>query len=209
MKRFAFILLLTFMLALACLHAVAEDQRIDAALGETIEVELVLTANPDKAVAADILLEYDHDVFELVPTAKIRNDRPALDIIYAGIPEGFTLRPEFRVKLDAAYGEYTISIRVQQAVNTQDTEVTTMAFSSCLVNVCEKKAVQAAESVAKPAKVTVHLVNEAGKAIIPDYVFPFEKGPHIVYAMPLGHYQLVDNNQVDVFVDEDLGEFER
>ena len=202
MKRFALILL-ALMMALACLHAAAEDQRIDAAPGELIEVELVLTANPDKAIGVDTVLEYDHSVFEFVPTEKIRNDKPTLGLIYGGIPEGSTLRPKFRVKQDAAYGQYIIAIRVQQAINTQETEVTSMVFSSCLVNVREKKVEQTTEAKVKAAKVTVHFVNEAGEMIIPDYAYTFDEGPHVVYAMPLERYQLIDNDRVDVLIDAD------
>ena len=205
MKKTALILLLALMLAPACLHAFAENQRIDAERGEKIAVELVLTANPDKAVAADIILEYDHDVFELVPTAKIGNDRPWLDIIYSGIPEGTTLRPEFRIKQDAAYGEYTISIRVKQAENKDSEEITTMVFSSCIVNVCEKKPDQGqeAEREIKTVQVPVRHVDEEGKPVFPEYLYMCAEGRHIVNAMNVENYQLVDEDHAEILVDAD------
>ena len=136
MKKFALVILLTLMLEMVCLHVLAEDQRIDAEPGEKIEAELVLMENPDKAIGADIILEYDHSVFELLPIGKIISDKSAL-MDYNGLPLGLTIKPVFRVKQNAAFGQYTISIRVSLAINIQETEITSMVFSSCIVNVYE------------------------------------------------------------------------
>ena len=205
MKKVAFIVLLALMLGIVCLHALAEDQRIDAEPGEKIAVELVLTANPDKAVVADIWLQYDQSVFELVPTDKIRNDNPYLDMVYSGLPVGLTIKPEFRIRQNAAPGQYTISIRVKQAENKDGTEVTSMAFSSCIVNVRDKNADQSQgyRSIKKNAQVTVHYIDEAGKAITADVAHIFEEGQHIVFAMEIENYQLLDNDRVEVVVDAD------
>ena len=206
MKKYAVTLcVLAAVLALISCQALAEDQQIDAEPGEKIAVELVLTANPDKAINADIILEYDHSVFELVPTGKIINDKPDLGWVYSGLPENTTVRPEFTIKQDAPYGQYTISIRVTQAINIQEAEVTSMVFSSCIVNVCEKKPEQTQDypKAKKTAQVRVHYVDETGKAVAADVAHIFEEGQHIVFAMQIENYQLLDNDRVDVFVDAD------
>ena len=98
MKKKALVFLSALLLALSFLPGLAEDQSVTAQSEDVFEAAFVLTQNPDKAIAAVVTLEYDHNVFDLLPSDKIRGDSPNLDMVFSGIPEGYTINAAFRVR---------------------------------------------------------------------------------------------------------------
>lgn len=138
MKRKALICLVSLVLALPFLCALAEDQSVAVQPGDSFQAQFVLIENPDQAVAALAWLEYDHSVFELVPSDSVKNDSLILDVVYPGIPEGYTVKALFRVRSEAADGQYTISVCADEAQNMVREKVS-MVFSSCSVNVAKKE----------------------------------------------------------------------
>ena len=130
-KKIAVFLLIA-VLTLASCHALAE-QTVTVKQGEQFWAEFVLTENPENAVAAVIRLEYDHGVFELIPSDNIRNDHPLFSVMLDGIAVGTPVGAEFRVAKTAVDGKYVFYVVTEQAGDFNETEVTGLAFSACTV----------------------------------------------------------------------------
>ena len=109
------------------------EEAYPAAPGDQLDLTFTVTANPNQAIGATLKLEYDHDAFELIPSASVRNDAPLISLDMNGIAVGVSVAASFRVKEQAKKGEYEIRIRVEQAGDINEQDVDGLAFSSCLV----------------------------------------------------------------------------
>ena len=128
-------LLLIAALLLPGAAAAAEEDIPVYREGDTFELTFYVTQNPNLAVGAMLKLNYDHAVFESVPTSTVRNDIPILDIYLKGIPEGAEVTAAFRVLPGSQGGTYEIKIDVTQAADFDENDVDGLLFSSCQVRV--------------------------------------------------------------------------
>lgn len=135
-------LFLAIILALASWGALAQEQAISVKPGEVFEAEFVLTDNPNNAVAAIIMLDYSHEVFELLPSDSIKNDHPLLNVALGGLTAGTAVKATFRAAESMAEGTYTIIVVTEQAGDYNENEVPGLSFSSCMVHVTVPDEVQ-------------------------------------------------------------------
>ena len=105
--------------------------------GETASVRLFVTANPNRAIAATIQLQYDHSVLELIPSGDFQNDRAGL-MDLSGISQSTALRAEFLVKADAPHGTYYISAYAVGAVDIDEQAVDGLSLSGASITVGEE-----------------------------------------------------------------------
>lgn len=132
MKRMAVLLLALALLTPA--WALGEDGYAFQRPGDEVETFFSVTENPDNAVAATIRLRYDHDALELIPTSVVQNDSTfALDL--KGIPVGFEIIAQFRVKENAADGVYRIELETAEAGDINENWVDSLAYSGFTVEV--------------------------------------------------------------------------
>lgn len=103
--------------------------------GDTVEMVFAIAHNPNHAVGATLKLEYDHSVFELIPTNSVKNDAPILSPNLDGFPVGEMITVFFTVLPDAPSGEYEVRIVVEQSGNVDEIEVGGLVFTSCRVTV--------------------------------------------------------------------------
>lgn len=129
-----FLALLLALLLLLPAFSLAEDALV-CQPGDTVELTFTVTANPNLAVGAMLKLDYDHSVFELIPSSSVQNDAPIISLNMKGIPVGETVEASFLVLPNAPGGEYEITIAVEQAGDVNENNVDGFAFSSCLVSV--------------------------------------------------------------------------
>ncbi|MBR6185005.1 MAG: hypothetical protein IKQ41_01985, partial [Clostridia bacterium] len=116
--------------------------------GDTIDLVFTVTENPHHAVGATLKLEYDHDVFELIPSSYVQNDAPIMSINIYGIPVGEAVPVSFLVRPNAPGGEYEIKILVEQAADIDENLVDGFAFSSYQVQIASAQDILAAEDEA-------------------------------------------------------------
>ena len=110
------------------------EEEITVAPGEEITLSFSVTANPNSAVAATALLEYDHNAFELIPSGFIQKDRAFLMDIN-GIPEGQSYEVTLRALPNAGEGDYNIGFAVEEAGDINETFVSGFALSSLRVRI--------------------------------------------------------------------------
>ena len=131
MKRIAAALLI---LALALPAFAAGEETPVYQQGETFEAVFFVRENPSAAVAATMSLQYDHDALELIPTEWVQQDSTFLLDMH-GIPVGYAISAQFRVRPYAPGGVYAIEMIVEQAGDVNENEVTDLAFTDCWVEV--------------------------------------------------------------------------
>lgn len=124
-------LLLALLLLLSC-GVFAEG--VNYQPGETFDATFTLTDNPNQAVACTMKLNYDHSVFELIPSGFAQNDG-AFMLDLNGIAEGTSGTASFRVLPGAADGDYTIFLDVVEAGDINEKFVDGMQFSSVIIHV--------------------------------------------------------------------------
>ena len=142
-KRFCVIL--SFLLAI-CMLPVARGA-MAAEAGETVEVEFTVLEDTGAVFAATVELMYDHEALELTPNRIFDSDRKIF--LY-----GTLLRASFRIRENAAPGEYPVTLKILEASDTMGEAVlypeTALKFSEEHVKV-ERP----------PAEVPVYYIDEA------------------------------------------------
>ena len=132
MKKNALVILL--ILVLFAFSAAAEGKSYACAPGEEFSAVFEVAENPGHAVAATLRLNYDHDVFELIPSNFAQNDG-AFMLDMNGIAPGASGTVPFRVKPDALDGTYTIELTVQEAGDINEAYVEGLFFPPVQVKV--------------------------------------------------------------------------
>ncbi|MBR5111013.1 MAG: FMN-binding protein [Clostridia bacterium] len=119
-KNIGFLVLLLGLLLLIPSSAAAYDDTITVVSpGDTFELTLSVSSNPNYVATAFGKLDYDHDVFELIPSDVVQNDDDVGFIDSTGLQIGYPLDVTFRVLPDAPEGEYAFNCKLttQKDVN--------------------------------------------------------------------------------------------
>ena len=142
-KRFCVIL--SFLLAI-CMLPVARGA-MAAEAGETVEVEFTVLEDTGAVFAATVELMYDHEALELTPNRIFDSDRKIF--LY-----GTLLRASFRIRENAAPGEYPVTLKILEASGPMGEAVlspeTALVFSE-----------ERVKAERPPAEVPVYYIDEA------------------------------------------------
>lgn len=131
MKKTFFI---AFALFLFLFCAVASAQTLLP--GQEFTASFTVTDNPNEATAAIIALDYDTTSFKLIHFEGDNNGKLALQDT-TGIDVGKTITAVFKVQANAAYGEKTITARVENAARKGVGDVTGLVFSAYTLTVSD------------------------------------------------------------------------
>lgn len=144
--------------ALLLLCGIAAAEEIPFCLpGDSVEVTFTLLANPNRAVAATMRLEYDHQAMALIANSVAQNDGTFL-LDMDGIQEGVQVTVGFQLMPDAPGGEYELRLVVTEAGDINEQYVDGMEFSVERVMVADLFAPAPEEPVEEDAQ-------EPGQAI--------------------------------------------
>ena len=103
-KRIAIIL--SFLLVLLSVCSLSEDSSVlSAVAGETVEVEFTVLEDTGAVFAATVELQYDRKALELVPNRIFDEDIKMY--MY-----GLSLRASFRIRENAAPGDYPVTLKI-------------------------------------------------------------------------------------------------
>ena len=103
-KRFTAIL--SFLLAFCILLGVCGA--FAAVAGETVEVEFTVLEDTEAIFMAKLELQYDHEALELIPNRSFEGD---IKWYTFGMP----LQPTFRIRENAAPGDYPVTLKILEA----------------------------------------------------------------------------------------------
>ena len=105
-----FTVILSFLLAMVLpLCSLSEDSSVlTAVAGETVEVEFTVLEDTGAVFAATVELQYDRKALELVPNRIFDGDRKIFTY-------GMLLRASFRIRENAAPGDYPVTLKILDA----------------------------------------------------------------------------------------------
>lgn len=129
-------LALVFLWIISC-SAMAEIRIINAQQGEEFELPVRISSNPDRAVFAILRLEYDHNIFELIPGFVQKDSVSILNL--NGISEGEAGKAQLHVNENAENGTYPISIIIESAYDLDENPVTRLKVDTISVRVGKKR----------------------------------------------------------------------
>ena len=102
--------------------------------GDVVTVRLIVAGNPNLAVAASIELEYDHSVFELIPSNFIQKDRAFL-MDMNGISAGTEYEVFLRARRSAPNGIYRVTVKVIEAGDIYEKYVDGLEIAPVLIGI--------------------------------------------------------------------------
>lgn len=129
MKKFLVLALSIALVALLAVFAEAESYQP----GDIVEAEFMVLANPNQALGAEVILEYDNTVLELIPNQTFAKDQVFLTNLQ-GFSVGWQEKASFRIVDQSASGDYAVSLVVLRAID-DEKDVDGLVFSPFIVHV--------------------------------------------------------------------------